>query len=64
MVTAKQRAVLEYITEHTASHGYQPSYREIAAHLGVVVSTVYLHINALERKGYVERRGNRAVYIR
>lgn len=55
-LTPRQQQVLDFITEHIDGHGYPPTLREIAQHLGVkgTVSAIH-HLEALERKGYLRR---------
>ena len=50
-LTSKQAQVLAYIQQRMQRTGQAPSYREIAAQLGVTVRTAYQHVQALERKG-------------
>jgi repressor LexA len=54
--TPRQQQVFDYITERIEAHGYPPTLREIASHLGVTgtVSAIH-HLAALERKGYLRR---------
>jgi repressor LexA len=55
-LTPRQRKVLEFVREHVEIHGYPPSIREIAAHLGVSGTLgVVKHLRALERAGYIRR---------
>src|SRR5688572_26102643 len=54
-LTDKQVQVLAYIQWEVQRGGRAPSYREIAAQLGVTVRTAYQHVQALERKGALER---------
>jgi repressor LexA len=54
-LTSKQAQVLAYIQRRVQRTGQAPSYREIAAHLGVTVRTAYQHVQALERKGVLTR---------
>lgn len=55
-LTARQKAVLDYMFEYTEDHGYPPTMREIGAHLGIrSTNGVNDHLKALERKGYIER---------
>ncbi len=49
-LTAKQAQVLAFIQTRMQRTGQVPSYREIAAHLGVTVRAAYQHVRALERK--------------
>jgi repressor LexA len=55
-LTPRQRKVLEFIREYLEIHGYPPSIREIASHLGVSGTLgVVKHLKALERAGYLRR---------
>lgn len=47
----KQAQVLTCIQARLRRTGQAPSYREIAAHLGVTVRAAYQHVQALERHG-------------
>ena len=49
-LTRKQAQVLAFIQARMQRTGQAPSYREIAAHLGVTVRAAYQHVRALERK--------------
>ncbi|MFH0873582.1 MAG: transcriptional repressor LexA [Candidatus Komeilibacteria bacterium] len=58
-LTKKQRLILDFIASFVTSHGYAPSYREIAAHFRLSsVSTVFQHVKALEDKGFIEKNFN------
>lgn len=60
-LTARQRAVLDYIREYTAAEGYPPALTEIGAACGTISATAALaHVIALEKKGYVRRDPHRA----
>ena len=50
-LTSRQAQVLACIQRQMQQAGRTPSYREIAAQLGVTVRTAYQHVQALERKG-------------
>lgn len=53
-LTKKQREVLDFIEGFIQENGYTPSYREIAAGLGLASpSTVHQHIQALCEKGVI-----------
>jgi len=56
-LTTKQVRVLAFIQARMQRTGQVPSYREIAAHLGVTVRAAYQHVRALERKGSSPRPG-------
>lgn len=64
-LTKAQKAILQFIVEYTRAHGYPPTLREIQQHSGTVKSLrgVALHLDALQRKGYIER-GSQARSIR
>ena len=55
--TQRQKEVLDYITQFLAKHGHQPSYAQIARHFGISSkATIAKHINALEKRGLIQRR--------
>ncbi len=54
-LTARQREVLEFIRQFMAKAGYPPTVREIGAHFGFVPRSIFDHLKALERKGYLRR---------
>jgi len=54
-LTTRQREVLEFVRESTGRVGYPPTVREIGAHFGFVPRSVFDHLKALERKGYLKR---------
>jgi repressor LexA len=51
----RQHEIAEFIREHIESHGVPPTYREVADHFDLMISTVQESLAALERKGVVER---------
>jgi len=54
--TQRQKEVLDYITRFLAKHGHEPSYAQIARHLGVnSKATIAKHITALEKRGLITR---------
>ncbi len=56
MLTERQQAVLAYIDDFRARHGYPPTIREIASSLGInSTNGVNDHLRALERKGWLRR---------
>jgi repressor LexA len=66
-LTPRQQELYGYLAEFLAEQGYPPSYREIAEALGIrSTNGVSAHLNALERKGYIERPsdGGRARALR
>ncbi|MBW1872348.1 MAG: transcriptional repressor LexA [Deltaproteobacteria bacterium] len=55
-LTDRQRQLLSYIEDHLHAHGFPPSIREMADHMGIrSTNGVNDHLKALERKGYVSR---------
>ncbi|HSD51180.1 MAG TPA: transcriptional repressor LexA [Candidatus Methylomirabilis sp.] len=54
-LTSRQREVLEFIRRFMGQAGYPPTVREIGAHFGFVPRSVFDHLKALERKGYLRR---------
>lgn len=56
-LTDKQRNVLEFITEFSRDNGMPPTLREISAYIGTKGTVSALrHIEALEKKGFINRR--------
>lgn len=54
--TRRQKEVLEYIKQYVDNHGYDPSYQQIARHLGVSSKAgIAKHIEALENQGLLTR---------
>ena len=51
----RQQAVLDHLPGYVAQHGYPPTLREQSQALGINISAVHQHWQALERKGYVIR---------
>ena len=57
-LTKKQAEILRFIIDHINAEGYTPSYREIAAGLGISSpATIHEHVKNLERKGYLSADG-------
>src|SRR3954467_10390943 len=55
-LTPRQQAILEYVNEHCATHGYPPTVREIGSAVGLASSsTVHAHLANLERLGHLRR---------
>ncbi|MFN2492621.1 MAG: transcriptional repressor LexA [Pyrinomonadaceae bacterium] len=54
--TQRQKEILDYISRFAERHGHEPSYAQIARHIGVKSrATVAKHIGALERRGLLVR---------
>lgn len=56
-LTRRQRDVVEFFAQYVQAEGISPTLEEIAAHFGVNKVTVFGHIEELERKGVIRRRG-------
>ena len=55
-LTDRQKAILEFMQKHIAKNSYWPSIRDIQAHFKFAsTNAVYGHLQALERKGVLER---------
>jgi repressor LexA len=54
-LTARQREVLDFVRNFMTRVGYPPTVREIGSHFGFVPRSVFDHLKALERKGYLRR---------
>lgn len=61
MLTKKQYEVLEFISQYTQTHGFAPTYEEIAQGIGTrSKGSMTKHISALADKGYIQRNPDRA----
>lgn len=59
--TKKQKALLTFIQNFIAEHGYSPSYREIMTGSNYTsVATVSLHVNSLIKRGHLRKRDRSA----
>ena len=55
-LTPKQKKVLDFITSFLDKNGYSPSLEEIARHFKLrSISTVHYQVDALEKKGYLNK---------
>ena len=55
-LTGRQEAILAFITRYVEQHGYPPAIREIGPAFGIKsLRGVTIHLDALERKGYIRR---------
>lgn len=55
-LTSRQEAILQYILKYVGSEGYPPSIREIGRDFEIgSLRGVTVHLDALERKGYISR---------
>jgi len=66
-ITEKQKKILEFIKDFTEENGYPPTIEEIMEEFSFASpNAVITHLSALEKKGFIERRGNisRGIIIR
>jgi repressor LexA len=64
-LTELERRVLEYMVDYLRGNTYQPSIREIGRRFGIKsTKTVAEHLQALARKGWVERDPSRSRGVR
>ncbi len=55
-LTKRQQSILQFVMEYVQQEGYPPSIREIGAHFEIgSLRGVTVHLDALERKGYINR---------
>ena len=55
-LTKRQEMILHFIIDYIRKEGYPPSIREIGAHFEIgSLRGVTVHLDALEKKGYLER---------
>lgn len=60
-LTSRQREILRYICVFREEAGHSPTMREIGTAVGIVnPQAVAMHLNALQRKGYVSRKPGQA----
>jgi repressor LexA len=58
--TPKQLKILQAIDDWRRREGYSPTMQELADQLGVSKVTVFEHVQALERKGLLDRQKHKA----
>lgn len=64
-LTKRQEEVLRFISDYVANYGYSPSYQEIADAFGIASKHgVVRHLDALAKKGYIEKTDTTARSIR
>jgi repressor LexA len=63
-LTPKQLRVLTFIRDFTHTRGYAPTMQELGDEFGVSKVTVFEHIAALQRKGYLRRSRHKARSLR
>ena len=64
-LTDRQQQVLDYLSSYINQHECPPTLREISEHIGTAGTVSAMrHLEALERKGYVNRRdGSRGIAL-
>ncbi|MFH1745634.1 MAG: transcriptional repressor LexA [Planctomycetota bacterium] len=59
-LTPKQLRVLIFIRDFSHARGYAPTMQELADEFGISKVTVFEHIDALQKKGYLKRTRHKA----
>lgn len=55
-LTTRQESILQFVLDYVQREGYPPSIREIGKHFAIgSLRGVTVHLDALERKGYIQR---------
>ena len=57
-LTPRQGEIFNFIKTFIKGRGYPPSVREIGDHFDIYPRAAFDHLKALERKGYLRRRGS------
>ncbi len=57
-LTPRQSEIFNFVRLFIKERGYPPSVREIGEHFHIYPRAVFDHLKALERKGYLKRRGS------
>lgn len=60
LLTPKQLRVLTFIRDYSHARGYAPTMQELADEFGISKVTVFEHIGALQKKGYLKRARHKA----
>lgn len=64
-LTERQKQILKAITDYIQEKKYSPTVRELASMVGIKSSsTLYGHLQRLEKKGYITREKGKARTIR
>jgi repressor LexA len=56
-LTSRQREIFDFVRTFINEKGYPPSVREIGEHFHIYPRAAFDHLKALEKKGYLRRRG-------
>ena len=57
-LTSRQKEIFDFIRGFIKERGYPPSVREIGERFNIYPRAAFDHLKALERKGYLRRRGS------
>ena len=57
-LTSRQKEIFDFVRTFIKERGYPPSVREIGEHFNIYPRAVFDHLKALEKKGYLKRRGS------
>jgi len=57
-LTARQKEIFNFVTGFIKERGYPPSVREVGKHFNIYPRAAFDHLKALEKKGYLKRRGS------
>jgi repressor LexA len=57
-LTSRQKEIFNFVRAFIKERGYPPSVREIGEHFHIYPRAAFDHLKALERKGYLKRRGS------
>ena len=57
-LTARQEEIFNFVRKFIRDRGYPPSVREIGERFKIYPRAAFDHLKALERKGYLKRRGS------
>lgn len=63
-LTTRQFLVLHFIARSTSVKGFPPTFSEIAEEFNVKSSTVFSHVRALIRKGFLVKDANKSRSLR
>lgn len=64
-LTERQKEILQFVGEYIEESGYPPTIREIGRRFGISSTKgVKVHLDALEKKGYLKRAGRGARALR
>ncbi len=62
-LTPRQAEVLEFIREFYREQGMPPTVRELGDHFGIASSSMFDHLSALQRKGFLKRGSRKSRHL-